>query len=433
MHLNDDRTRRTLKFSILDGAFASAMTGLTQDYFAPFLLLLGATSKHIGMLTALPNLFASILQANSADFAQKLQSRRKVVNLFVLLHAFMLLPMVLIALMTKSSPYIFIAIVTAFTSLVAIANPAWASVMSDLVPQQKRGSYFGWRNKMLGFVTVIFAFIAGLILNVTKGVNVFYGFAVIFSAAFIFRMISWYFLTKMHEPHLEYKKEYYFNLFDFISRMHESNFARFVIFVSLMNFSVNFGSPFITVLMLRDLHFSYMLYTTITIASTFTIFLMMARWGNIADRVGNLKIIKFTSVFIAIIPLLWIVNRHPAYLIFIQIFAGFMWAGFNLCTTNFIYDAVTPEKRTRCISYFNMFNGMAICAGALAGGFMVSRLPPLFGYKILTLLLISFFLRITIGLFVPFKLKEVRPVKAIKNNDLFFSVIGIKPIIQDYE
>lgn len=424
-----NKIKKSLKFSFVDGIFASGMTGFTQEYFAPFLLLLGATVKHIGMLSALPNLFASLMQLKSADLTEKLNSRKKIIYIFVLLQAVALVPMAIIALLGKAGPILFIIIIVLFASFGALAAPAWGSLMSDLVPRNKRGTYFGWRTRTLGFITVGTTFIAGFVLNVMKKVNIFYGFVMIFSLAFIFRAISWYFLIKMHELPLEHKKEHYFNFVDFIRGMRKSNFAKFVLFVSMMNFSVNIASPFFTVLMLRDLHFDYLLYTLITVTATFTIYLTIDRWGRHADKVGNLKIIKFTSPLVGFIPLLWIFNRNPVFLIFAQIYSGFLWAGFNISTSNFIYDAVTPQKRTRCISYFNVLNGLALCIGALFGGFLLQWLPPLFGYKILTLFLISSLLRCIIGIIMPSGLKEVRSVEYIDHNKLFFSMVGIKPIL----
>lgn len=420
---------KSLRFSFLDGIFASSMTGFTQEYFIPFLLLLGATAKHIGTLSAFPNLFASLAQLKSADLTEKLGSRRKILNIFVFLQALMLLPMAIIAFLGGTSPFIFILVVILFTALVAPAVPAWGSLMSDLIPEDRRGQYFGWRNKILGFITVGATFLAGFILHVMRRLNIFYGFVIIFGLAFIFRIISWYFLTRMYEPTLIQRKEDRFSLIDFLSRIRESNFAQFVLFVSAMNFSVNLASPFFSVLMLRDLHFSYLQYSVITVAATLTVYLMISRWGRHADKVGNIKVIKFTAPFIGMIPLMWIISRNPVYLFCAQAFSGFAWAGFNLCASNFIYDAVTPEKRTRCIAYFNVFNGLALCFGALLGGFILQKLPPIFGYRILTLFLLSAVLRLLVALFITGKLKEVRPVEEITSDRLFFSVIGIKPIL----
>ncbi|MDD5085563.1 MAG: MFS transporter [Candidatus Omnitrophica bacterium] len=428
-NLSREQVRKSLRFSLLDGIFASGTTGFTQDYFTPFLLALGGTVGEVGILSALPNLFASVAQLGSADFAERMKSRRKIINAFVLLQALVLLPIAVIAFRGNANIGIFIALAVSFTAFGAVVLPPWGSLMSDLVPERKRGEYFGWRNKTLGFALVGASLLAGLILNTTKKFNVFYGFTIIFGLAFIFRLASWYFLTKMREPHQEHKREHYFTLIDFLARIRESNFAKFVLFVSLMSFSVNLAAPFFVVLMLRDLSFSYILYTLITITATLTIYFTMGRWGRHADKVGNLKVIRSTSYIIAVLPFLWVICRSPLYLFLIQVLAGFVWAGFNLCTSNFIYDAVTPAKRTRCIAYFNVLNGLAIGAGALTGGFLLQKLPPLFGYKILSLLVISFILRFLVSFFMLRHLKEVRPVEKITSNSLFFSMIGIRPLL----
>jgi len=233
----------------------------------------------------------------------------------------------------------------------------------------------------------------------------------------------------MYEPPFRVSKEAYFSFLDFIKRIKESNFAKFVIFVASLNFCVNLASPFFSVFMLRDLRFNYLIYTilvtTVTIASIFTI----DRWGRHADRVGNTKVLKFTSFFIASLPLWWIINQNPIYLIFVQIISGFAWSGFNLCAVNFIYDAVAPQKRTRCIAYFNVFTGVALCLGALIGGYLVNMLPNLFGYKILSLFLLSSTLRFLVVFLVSGKIQEVRTTEKITSKDLFYSIIGIKPIL----
>lgn len=423
-----DKVNESLRFSLLDGIFASGMVGFTQDYFTPFLLLLGATVRHVGILGALPNLASALLQVKSADLTERLGSRKKTITTFVFLQAVMLLPMVAIALRSGCTPAVFIAMVTLFTAFGAFALPPWGSLMSDLVSEEKRGEYFGWRNKVLGFLIVLFSFIAGVTLHYMKPRNVFNGFALIFAFAFLSRLLSWYFLRKMHEPYLEHKKENSFTLLMFLGRIKESNFAKFVLFVAMLNFSVNLAAPFFAVFMLRDLRFNYLTYTAITATATLMVYLMMGRWGRHADRVGNLRILRFTAPAIGTLPLFWIVNQQPLFLIFIQIISGFVWAGFNLCASNFIYDATSPEKRTRCISYFSVINGVAICCGALLGGFLIEHLPPLFGNKILAIFLISSILRFIVVFVMSPKIKEVREVESIHSRRLFLSMVGLQPL-----
>lgn len=425
----EDKIEKSLRISMFDGVFASIMSGFTQEYFAPFVILMNATVRQIGILTAVPNLVAALLQIKSADLTERMGSRKKVLNIFVFLQALMLIPMALIALRQGGGVYLFIVLVTLFTAFGAFATPAWGSMMSDLVAEGKRGDYFGWRNMLLGMVTILSMFFAGFLVQYSKIFSVHMGFALLFLLAFIFRMLSWSYLKKMYDPPLTRTVAEGYSFLKFLSRIRGDNFARFVVSIALMNFSVNLAGPFFAVLMLRELHFSYLLYTVITVTASIAIFVTIRRWGRHADRVGNIKIIKATSFLVSAIPFWWLVSLNPVFLIFAQVYSGFLWAGFNLAAANFIYDAVPSPDRIRSIAYFNVINGLALFAGAMAGGFLVQVLPPLFGHRILTLLCISAALRFGVSFLMLSKLKEVRPVTRIRSSQLFFSIIGLRPLI----
>ena len=150
--------------------------------------------------------------------------------------------------------------------------------------------------------------------------------------------------------------------------------------------------------------------------------------STIFNSIYGLDIVHSTETRGVFTTFLWILNRQPFYLILVEMFSGFLWAGFNLCSVNFIYDAVTPPKRMRCISYFNVVNGTALAIGALIGGFVIKYLPPLSGHKILMLFLISSVMRLSVAVIMPRLLKEVRPVEPVKSADLFFSMINLRPI-----
>ncbi len=425
-HNQDFLKDKGLRLSYFEGIFSGWMAGLTQEYLVPFLLFLGGGNSLVGALSALANLSAALVQVRGPDLTERLKSRKLTVGLAVLVQILVLAAMAVVAL-TRNGTTLFIILVLLFSAAGALAAPAWGSLVSDLVPEKTRGAYFGWRNRNIGFITVCAGLSAGLVLHATNGTNPALGFLFVFSLACGFRLLSWLFLMRMKEPSFQPVASDHFTLYDFVSRAKKSNFARFVLFISLMSFSVNLASPFFAVLMLRDLSFSYLLYSVITITATFTMLLVIQRWGRHADWIGNLRVIRFTGPLIGVIPLLWIFNRDPWFLFAAQIFSGFLWAGFNLCSANFILDAVTPAKRVRCLAYFNLFNGLALSVGALVGGFLVRILPPLFGYRILTLFLLSGVLRMAIGFAAAF-VKEVRPAQPVASHELLFSMVGIRPI-----
>jgi MFS family permease len=175
-----------------------------------------------------------------------------------------------------------------------------------------------------------------------------------------------------------------------------------------MSFSVNISAPLLHIFLLKNIGFSYASYMVVVTTATVSAFLSQGLWGKYGDLFGNWRALKVATWGIAMIPLLWMFSHHLAYLFFVQLAAGCFWGGFNLLVTNFIMEAVTPEKRIRCISYFNVMNSFAVLLGAVLGGMLIHHLPPLFGYSFLALFLVSFFARVGVMIFLARKVREVR-------------------------
>jgi MFS family permease len=418
------KVNRSLKYSILDGAAFSAMLGLTQDYIVPFALALKAATAQVGLLTSIPNLTMALSQLSAPKLSEKAGSRKGLILPAVLLHALMWLPILLV-------PYLFpgekiwwlIVFVTLSVGFGALANPAWGSLMADLVPERIRGRYFGARGRIAGFVALVFAVIGGTILQFTAS-NVFLGFSILFGGAMLFRLVSLFFLTRMYEPPVSNGNGERHRLIDLVKSLGSSNVGRFTIYVAMINFATNMASPFFAVYMLRDLQFNYLTYVIVTSVASLSTLLFLTFWGKRADRAGNVKIIRITSVLIPLLPLLWLASRQVYYLALVQTLAGFSWAGFNLANTNFIYDATPPEKRTQHIALFNAMNGTAICLGALLGGFIAPYLPPVLGYNLLTLFLISGILRASV---VAILLRRISEVRRVSKTGIIGLLFGRRP------
>jgi len=281
--------------------------------------------------------------------------------------------------------------------------------MADLVPEGKRGEFFSKRGRIVGLVTVISAFLAGYILHLFKKQSL-TGFTIIFLIALVSRYVSCYFLNRMYEPPLEVKREHYFSFSQFVRRLNVGNFGKYVVFHSSFSFAVFLASPFFPVFMLRDLGFSYITYTIVTTTVPLASIVAVSYWGRRADAIGNRRIIQICTLVVSVLPVMWLFSRNVYFLLVIQTLAGIFWAGFNLCSSNFIYDSVIPEKRTRVISYFNTFNGISVCIGTLLGGFLATHIPPVFGYRLLTLFAVSSLLRIIVSTILLKRVKEIRKI-----------------------
>lgn len=426
-----NKIRKTLRLSFLEGVFSSCSLGFTLDYITPYALVLKANSRQIGFLAALPFFSASLTQFKIADITEKLKSRKRVISIFAFLNAVMLVPIMLIPYWFSKHPVLFlIAFMTLFTVFNALTGPAMLALISEYIPYRMRGKYFGWRAQIMSIILISSSLTSGFILQLFKNC-VLKGFLIIFSIALASRFISWYFLRHLrhlYEPALRIKKEAYFSFLDFVRGMKESNFGRFVLFVSGLQCCVNVAAPFFSVFMLKDLKFNYITYTMITSTVMATHILTIRRWGRVADKVGNVRVLKFTALLISSLPLWWLISRNPVYLFFAQVLSGFAWSGFNLCAGNFIFDAVTPQKRIRCIAYMGIFVGLAVFLGGIIGGQLANVLHNIFGYRLLTLFLIASILRFSVVFLLATKIKEVRTVEPLNIKDIVFSVVGIRPV-----
>jgi MFS family permease len=420
--------RKSLRLSVYDGASYSALLGLTQNYVTPFALALKATTLQIGLLTSIPNLFAALMQLAGPGLVVRAGSRKGLILPAAFVHALSWVPLFLLPYFFRSSGvWWLLGFYTLAMAADIMAWAPWGSMIADLVHEDIRGRYLGYRGRIGGIIALVFTIAAGAILQVYTG-RVFTGFAIIFGGATVARLLSLYFLSRMYEPPFTPESSNAPGVIQLIKEMGSSNLGRYTVYISLVLFGMMISGPFFSVFMLRDLHFSYVTFMIVAAASAIANFLSLPFWGSRADRAGNLKIVKITSWLMPIVPLLWVLNSHPAYLVFANVFSGFVWSGFNLSAMNFVYDASAPAGRAKRIAIYNAFTFIAMCLGALLGGYIAPHLPKLLGYQMHTLFLISGAARLAVIVLMLRTLVEVRRVSEI---DALQLMLGRTPTEKD--
>jgi len=298
-----------------------------------------------------------------------------------------------------------------------VAGPAWFSWVGELIDEKHRGKWFAKRTFIHSTVSVVFSLIAAIFLDFAKKRGwIFLGFIILFSIGVIARYISRAYLRKQYESPLKLYDGYFFSFWQFIKKAPTNNFGRFSLFRAALEFATAIGSPFFAVYMLRNLGFSYVVYMTIILSQTLFSIFFVKFWGDFADKYGNYLIFKITMILIPIYPALWLVSSNPIYLIFVpQLVGGIAWSGFNLSASNYIYDAVTPQRRGLVVAYYNLLNGIGIFLGASLGG-LLALISIDFMDIILFIFILSALARLVVGLFLLPKFQEVRETKKFNRN-----------------
>ena len=410
--------------SIKEGIFASIKSSFGDHYISPFAIAINTSNSMVALLTSIQGLLSPLSQMFSSRLIEK-HSRKKVVMNAVLFEALMWFPFILLALLFYKGiiitqlPLLLLLFFSLYVIAMGISGPAWFSWMGDIVDDNYRGRWFAKRNLLTGVVSIFFVITSAIFLDyLSKKGLIIIGFAVIFFMASLARIISWRLFKKQYEPKIKIKKNYYFSFSEFITNSPKTNFGKFTIFRTLLGFAQAISAAIISIYLLRELNFNYVMYTIIIFSGSGFSLAVIGIWGKFADHYGNYKVLTLTSALIPIIPILWIINSNPFYLILVpQFISGIAWSGFNLSSDNFIYDNVTPQKRTLAISYHNMLYGAGIFLGAGLGAFLIGVLKTESIHPILLIFVISGILRMFIVfIFLP-KIKEVRKTKKIKSKD----------------
>jgi MFS family permease len=424
----EKKKKRSRLYSIIDGTFYSGMVGMGESFFLAFAVLLKASNFQLGLLTAIPQFFGSIVQLGSSKVIKLFKTRKRAILIGAALEGAMYLPILLMFMFGQMTFNWLLLFVTLYLVFGKIISPIWNSWMGDLVDKD-RGQYFGRRLRITGLATFITYLIAGFILESLQSVGIDKsGFIIIFFLAFLFRIGSIIFLSRQYEPRYRVEEKHKFRIWDFLLKPEFAEARKISYFLGLINFSVNIAAPFFAAYMLYDLKMGYISFTIVNAASILVKNLMIPIWGRFCDRFGNRKVLSFAAILIPVVPVLWLFSHNIVYLIFVQFFSGFVWAAWDIAAFDYLYDATTKKNRARVIAYTNVISGLAILVAPLVGGLIIQK-TQLFWSDFLLVFLISGILRAVIVHFYLPHLKEFRKVKKITYERLFMKVISTMPNI----
>lgn len=411
----DDRDiRRGLYYSTLDGIVWAVMFGFAENYIVPFALIFGASVFQVSLIQGFGQLGAGIAQLAGARFIHWFKKRRKLSIICNIVHASSWVFVFVITALTKN-PWFIVVFYCLGLSASNFGGPGWLSWTHDLMPGKVRGEYWGIRNRYMGIAQFIAISLAGVSLFFAKrfGHEVL-AYGILFIAGFAFRFSSIFLLQRQYEPKMKVTEESgTFKFTTFLKKLTATNFGRFVLFIILISFSANLLGPILPVYILQSLHFNYLQFTAVMMVGTITSFIFMTYWGPLSDKYGNYRVLIIASLALPLLAIFWVFVKNFYLILLMQVFGGFVWAGVNLATSNFIFDAVRRENISKVMSYFNMLNSFCVFLGCAAGGLLsdlLLRAHFKFGFlnAFTAVFLLSAVLRIAVIIIGRKTFKEVR-------------------------
>ena len=431
--LSFEQRKRSMKSITADGMAYSVMAGLGDAYLPASLVLLGASDFWIGMLAALPQLFGGISQSISLSVLRLFRDRKLLVIAGSIFQALTWLPIIALLLWPGS---LSVPLIIFFFSLGAGAslmiNPVWSSWVADIVQPNERASFFANRNRLMQVMLFAATFGGGMILrDLQLHYAVATSFAIVFGVAFLARATTAVFHIRTaavpYEIRLmnEIKTKHLFLLPSY------RNELWFLAFVALMNFAVQFSSPFFTPYMLHDLGMDVGTLGILTAISIIAKVVFFPYWGAAIDRFTNRTVLIATAFMAPLIPLLWLFSGNFWMLAVFQVFSGFIWAGYDLAVFNSALSLVGRELRPSFISKYNAFSCIANAAGALAGGIFLTMCPgaSILGFSgILLVFLLSGVMRMAVILVFSPRIATSREIaNTSADRAIIFKLVTVYP------
>ena len=139
--MEDDAVKKSLKYSIYDGAAFAVMDGLTASFLTPFAVALNASVSLIAALTYVPQLVGAFIQLFAAKVVEIIRDRRKILVFSSFIHAILWIPLLLIPYATPNQKYLLIAYVSLQTIFAQLMQPIGNSLIGDIVPKYGRGGF----------------------------------------------------------------------------------------------------------------------------------------------------------------------------------------------------------------------------------------------------------------------------------------------------
>jgi MFS family permease len=415
------------------------MQGGGETYLSAFALLFHANAVHLGLLSALPPLIGMCSQLLSVKVLDRIRARRPLILVGALGQALTWLPICFLPFIFPAhAAWLLVLAVMLCFAMGQLSVPAWNSLITDLVHQDRRGIYFARRAKVVGVTSFLALAAAGLVLQASEHwSNPALGFGLVFAGAGVARLVSAVYLGRLQEPTTATCTEPAGGLLQFLCHDRNSMFRRFLLFSGSFHVAALVAGPFFVLYLLRDLQLSYLEYGCWLAAPIVGQFLTLKEWGRLGDKFGNKQVLVATGLMVPFIPMLYLCSTHWVVLVMVNAVSGATWAGFSLCLQNYVFDVVPAVDRAKGVALYNGVNAIGSAAGAMLGSWLaltvasellfaglavplVSNLPVVF--------LISGLLRLLVSITLLRGFPEGRTVTPISQRRFVWELPLVKPI-----
>ncbi len=363
--------------------FSQLADSFSMDYVPIFALAAGASAAGIGVLSSAANLASAITFIPGALLAARLRARKPIVLSSGYGPARLMLVLLAIA------PFLFhgapaatlVALIIALNAVRigagSLANPAWTSIVADLVPAEARGRYLSTRNFAAGLCALGASPVAGWIVsqvNARTG-RPLAGYQVTLIVAFTLSLGSTYAYWRIPEPPTLTGTRLKRRVSDLVGLLRRNRVFTWLAATSfLWGVACNLCGPFFNIYLVTRLGGTAASVGISAAAFAISGLIGQAYCGRLVDRRGNRWMLVLTGLMLTAFPVSWVLYRAPWNMYLTNLFSGFIWAGYNLASFNLLLELSPPADREAAIGIYQTAVAASAVVGPILGGIMIQKL-----------------------------------------------------------
>lgn len=359
-----------MRVSVVEGSATQVFLNWTSGaVLVGFMLQLGASAGEIALVASVP-LLAQAASPLAALAAEMLGRRRLLTALVAIVgRGLWVLAALLpdLGIPKAQQPTALVLLVLISSAFQASNGTLWSAWMGDVVPEDRRGRYFGFRAGVVGLVGMVANLAAGWFLDRVAAPL---SFQVVVLVAVMSAGVGVALYFQQYDPPSPRRRTALRDVF--VVPLADPNFRRFLVFTIYWQFVVLLAAPFVIPYFLEELHLSFTQVAMWSGIAAMTALATTSLWGRVADRVGNKSVLAL-GTFLAgtLLPVSWIlagVTGHVAWIWLAGVFDALAWGAATPALFNLALASAPREGRVAYIAMVSLATGVAGFLGGILSG-----------------------------------------------------------------